>query len=314
MQFFYVPEVKKYVITGAATAFLIPLILRFFFPSFNYQELLLHHTIRQKLGFPSMEYNNLVSVMITFFYEILYACSGGVLGMLYFKLRYRHAGYTLLTTQALKTITGIFLGTLLYFFLYADIFTMMYPFIEKTAIRPIAIFANYAFRTPRFNDDMFRLVPSYAPEPPQQKQPYVPPPQSNPQPNNPPVEQPPATMPSAGEIVNALNNYRAKNGRPALTQDDFLMAYAQQRVQYFIARGGLDNHDEFFKDIKDPKFNAYYSLGENSGSSGTMTAQQLIEEFYGRSSGHNDNQLSTQWNHVGVGVSGIYTDIVFGLK
>ncbi len=312
MQFFYVPQVKKYILIGAVIGFSIGLLLRIFFSSFPYQELLLHHTIRQKLGFPQMLYITPVNVMIFIFYQLLYTFSGAVSGMIYFKIRYRHAGLTLLTTQALRTITGIFICVFLYFFLYADIFTMLYPLVEKNAIQPIAKLVGYAFKTPKFSDDMFRLVPSY---PPAQRNPYVPQPQPNPPPYTNPQPQPPVTtMPSPSEIVGALNNYRAKNGLSAFTQDDFLMGYAQQRAQYFVSRGGLDNHDQFFKDIRDSRFNAYYSLGENSASSGTMTAEKLIEEFFGRSSGHNDNQLSTQWTHVGVGVSGSYTDVVFGRK
>jgi uncharacterized protein YkwD len=40
----------------------------------------------------------------------------------------------------------------------------------------------------------------------------------------------------------------------------------------------------------------------------------MIEEFYRGSPGHDENQLSTQWTHVGIGVSGFYTDVVFGRK
>jgi hypothetical protein len=275
MQFFYVPAVKKYALIGASVAFLITLLLLIFLPSFNYQELLLHHTIRQKLGFPRMEYLTPANIMITAFFQVFAAICGAMIGIFYFKWKYRHEGYTLLTTQTFRTCIGIFLCTFLYLFLYADIFNMVYPQIERVAIQPIARLAGYAFRTPKFNDDMFRLVPSSAPV---YRQPgsNVPPPQNNPPPQTNPEPQPPSSMPSAGELVNALNSYRTKNGRPALTQDDYLMGYAQQRAQYYVSHGGLDNHEQFFKDIQGNDFNArgYYSLGENSSYSGTMTAEK----------------------------------------
>ncbi len=314
MRFFYVPEVKRYVLIGAIIAFIAPIILRFFISSWNYQELLLHHTIRQKLGFPSMEYAGPASVMITMFFQIFYACAGGALGMLYFKIRYRHEGFTLLTTQALRTVTGVFICTFLYFFLYADMFNMIYPYIDNAAIRPIATLASFAFRTPRFNDDMFRLVPSTPPEY-RQPNPYVPPPQTNPPSVGNPQPQPePERMATPGEIVAAINNYRAKNGRPALGVDDFLMGYAQERSNYFTSIGKIDNHEQFFKDIHESRFSSYYSLGENSSYTGAMSAERLVEEVFKNSAGHDENQLSTQWTHVGVGVNGYYIDVVYGRK
>ncbi len=115
-------------------------------------------------------------------------------------------------------------------------------------------------------------------------------------------------------VLTALNNYRQQNGKPSLILDHKLHEYAQTRSDYFLSQGKMDNHQAFnqFMDNNGFSIVKFNSLAENSSAGFTGTSQELIEQLYGKSSGHNNNQLSTKYTHVGIGVSGQFTDIVFG--
>lgn len=128
---------------------------------------------------------------------------------------------------------------------------------------------------------------------------------------------PPASTPqdSQNPILQALNAYRQKHNKSALVEDEKLAAYAQMRAQQFAQQKNLDNHAGFLDFINNQdgfrKLN-FSHLGENSGYGYSVSAQSLIEDVYGHSPAHDNNQLSDQWSHVGIGVSGTATDIIFG--
>lgn len=134
-----------------------------------------------------------------------------------------------------------------------------------------------------------------------------------------PKATPTPTSDNSGEInrlnvLTALNNYRQQNGKPSLILDHKLHDYAQSRSDYYLSQGKMDNHQAFNQFMDDNGFSIvkFNSLAENSSAGFTGTSQGLIEQLYGKSSGHNNNQLSTKYTHVGIGVSGQFTDIVFG--
>lgn len=119
------------------------------------------------------------------------------------------------------------------------------------------------------------------------------------------------------EILNALNEYRAKKGRGELTWDDKLATYAQQRTDYFKKEGKLDGHGGFMEFVNNGDgFNKleFGSLGENSSLGYTLEGVHLIEWVYAGDKPHDDNQLNQDWTHVGVGVSGTATNLIFGGK
>lgn len=122
---------------------------------------------------------------------------------------------------------------------------------------------------------------------------------------------------SAQEILSALNSYRKKNGSGVLTWDNKLGDYAQARASSFTSMGKLDGHAGFTDYVNNHDgFHAlgFQSLGENSSYGYTLEAVHLIEWVFAGDKPHNDNQLSSNWSYVGIGVSGTATDLVFGGK
>jgi uncharacterized protein YkwD len=117
-------------------------------------------------------------------------------------------------------------------------------------------------------------------------------------------------------VLNALNNYRQKNGASALQIDEKLHSFAQGRADVFSTQGSMDNHVGFQSMLNENGFSTlgFNALGENSSFGEWGSALNLIEALYASSSQHNASQLSNEWTHVGIGISGTATNIVFGGK
>ncbi len=116
-------------------------------------------------------------------------------------------------------------------------------------------------------------------------------------------------------LLQALNNYRQKNGRSPLRWDSKLGAFSQQRADHFHQINDLDGHAGF-KDLVNNHDGfhtmGFLQLGENSAIGQTVGPQEIIENVYGKSPAHNANELSAEFTHVGIGVNGTATDFVFG--
>lgn len=119
---------------------------------------------------------------------------------------------------------------------------------------------------------------------------------------------------SAQAILEALNSYREKNGVGTLSWNNSLADLAKSRVEHFINISSIDNHAGFKSFLEDDGFNklGFMSLGENSGKGNFIDGTNLIERFYGSHGPHNENQLDPKWSHVGIAVSGNFTNLVFG--
>lgn len=120
---------------------------------------------------------------------------------------------------------------------------------------------------------------------------------------------------SDNTLLEALNAYRQKNGKEPLSWDGKLAEYAQNRAELFSKQNGLDGHTGFNDFIKNQNgFNnlGFSSLGENSGIGHELEPAELIENIYGKSPSHNENQLNSRWSHVGIGVSNTATNFIFG--
>ena len=120
---------------------------------------------------------------------------------------------------------------------------------------------------------------------------------------------------SAMEIAAALNVYRKQKGKGELSWDQKLGDYAQSRANTFSSGGKLDSHAGFQDFINNQDgFNklGFFALGENSSIGYHLSGQHLIEWVYAGDKPHDDNQLSNEWTHVGVGVSGDATNLIFG--
>lgn len=119
----------------------------------------------------------------------------------------------------------------------------------------------------------------------------------------------------AQEIFAALNAYRQKKGAGTLAWDSKLASYAQERTVLFQQQGKLDTHAGFQDYINNQDgFNklGFYGLGENSSFGYQLEGVHLIEWVYAGDKPHDDNQLNAQWSHVGIGVAGTATNLIFG--
>lgn len=120
---------------------------------------------------------------------------------------------------------------------------------------------------------------------------------------------------SSQEILTALNNYRTAHGKGTLSWDSNLAVFAQNRAEQFDKDGKLDDHagfNQLFTNPDNVKKLGFLRLGENSSIGYVLNAVHLIEWVYASDAPHNNNQLDSDWTHVGIGVSGNSTDLVFG--
>jgi uncharacterized protein YkwD len=121
-------------------------------------------------------------------------------------------------------------------------------------------------------------------------------------------------MATPQEIFSALNAYRQRHGRNMLSWDEKLAEYAQKRAQYFISKNKLDAHAGFLDFVNNQDgFHqlGFAALGENSSIGYHLEAIHLIEWVYAGDKPHDDNQLSLQWQYVGIGVDATATNLIF---
>lgn len=126
---------------------------------------------------------------------------------------------------------------------------------------------------------------------------------------------PDVRMATPQEIFDALNNYRQKNGIHILAWDTTLAQYAQSRANFFEQQGTLDHHAGFSHFLHDEDgFSklGFNNMGENASYAGPLVGAHLIEWIFAGDEEHNANQLNATWTHVGIGVNGIATDMIFG--
>lgn len=122
-------------------------------------------------------------------------------------------------------------------------------------------------------------------------------------------------MASAQEIHAALNNYRKQHGRSELAWDGKLANFANSRTDFFVSSGTLDGHRGFLDYLNNQdgfKMLGFSSLGENSSFGFKLNGVHLIEWVYAGDEEHNSNQLSSEWQYVGIGVRDSATNLVFG--
>ena len=119
---------------------------------------------------------------------------------------------------------------------------------------------------------------------------------------------------NAQTVLQALNDYRSKNGIGKLSRDNKLQSYAQTRADYLKSLGKLDKHAGHKEFMKNNGFNilGFNAIAENQSWNYKGSVEGLIESLYGKSSGHNKNQLNPEYTHVGIGINGAFTNLVFG--
>lgn len=117
------------------------------------------------------------------------------------------------------------------------------------------------------------------------------------------------------DVFLALNKYRLKKNRKPLLWNDALAQFAQQRAGFIMAQSKLDQHSGFYRFIREEKgFQklGFNHLGENTALAGPLTGEHLIENIFSADPQHDANQVDPSWTHVGIGVAGITTVIIFG--
>jgi len=122
------------------------------------------------------------------------------------------------------------------------------------------------------------------------------------------------TMATPGEILEALNQYRKVHNSQILTWDEKIGAFAQQRAQYLNGLKSVDKHTGFKNFLeKEDGFNKlrFSSLGENISFGYRLNGVHTIEWMYAGDKPHDDNQLNNKWDHVGIGVDGLATCLIF---
>jgi uncharacterized protein YkwD len=127
--------------------------------------------------------------------------------------------------------------------------------------------------------------------------------------------QPDGLMGTPLEMLAALNSYRQQQGKGALAWDDKLAGFANSRAEYFSQKNNLDSHAGFSDYLNNQdgfKKLGFANVGENSSIGFTLQAVHLIEWVYAGDAEHNNNQLNSDWQYVGIGVNGTSTDFVFG--
>lgn len=125
---------------------------------------------------------------------------------------------------------------------------------------------------------------------------------------------PDTSMATPNDVLTALNTYREKNGAGILSVSPTLVNYAQSRADFYARNGKLDEHVGFVDYVNNRNGFAilgFDKIGENAAIAGPLTGIHLIEEVFAGDSEHNTNQLNPEWTHVGVGINGSYTDIIF---
>ncbi|MBI4215717.1 MAG: hypothetical protein HY602_03255 [Parcubacteria group bacterium] len=121
---------------------------------------------------------------------------------------------------------------------------------------------------------------------------------------------------TAGEIFEALNNYRNVHGAGSLAWNEKLAEVARMRVKQTLA-GGRDYHQgftDFTNDQDNYQKVGFWVLSENIGSSGDcpLLGVHLIEFKISRSPAHDAAQRDPSWIAVGIATEGGVTSFIFG--
>lgn len=121
-------------------------------------------------------------------------------------------------------------------------------------------------------------------------------------------------MATASEILHALNQYRLQHNSQPLTWDNKLAAYALSRAQFFTKNKNTDSHqgfNDFLQNQDGFRELGYNWLGENASYGYRLNSVHLIEWIYAGDQPHDDNQLNNRWDHIGIGVDGTATCLIF---
>jgi len=110
------------------------------------------------------------------------------------------------------------------------------------------------------------------------------------------------------DVVKYTNEYRAKNGRKAVTMDNTLALVASYRSVEMAQKDVLSHtrpDGSKFYDLAKKYGVSYTFIGENIGAY-QMSAKEVVDDWY-NSAGHRANMLSANYTKIGIGV-GVTSD------
>lgn len=121
-------------------------------------------------------------------------------------------------------------------------------------------------------------------------------------------------MSTVEELFTALNDYRRSKGVSDLTWDQKLADYADSRAKYFTSIKTTDGHagfNDFLTNQDGFNILGFNQLGENTSYGYRMLGVHLIEWIYAGDEPHDKNQRNSIWSHVGIGIDGVSTCLIF---
>ncbi len=121
-------------------------------------------------------------------------------------------------------------------------------------------------------------------------------------------------MSTVEELFTALNDYRRSKGVSVLTWDQKLADYADSRAKYFTSIKTTDGHagfNDFLTNQDGFNILGFNQLGENTSYGYRMLGVHLIEWIYAGDEPHDKNQRNSIWSHVGIGIDGVSTCLIF---
>jgi len=123
-------------------------------------------------------------------------------------------------------------------------------------------------------------------------------------------------MASSREVFDALNKYRQVKGKSTLSWDQSLADYSQSRAEKFNNDKKLDEHAGFNSYFNQDKMKemGISGVGENSAVGYVLSGTHIIEWIFAGDEPHDNNQLNSSWNVVGVGISGNSVNLIFATK
>lgn len=327
MRFFYVKILKKYILIPACITLLITLIIQFI-PSFFMQQISILSLVKTKFGYPVTFFPSNTLFIFRLLMPIFYAYIGGLLGLLFFRLKHRNSGHTLLVSNSFKLISGISFLILSYTLLNSEKLVLNPINIPKIEIPKTVINSDFSrFLSINLNPyfiPQIKINPKTVYQPPPansnsspSKPNYIYSPSANSQVNKPQQSEksPTPRQATPQELFLQLNLHRTRNGKQVLIWDSRLGDYAQSRADLYAMLKSTDSHAGFRADNASGNLNykfQFFGLGENASYGTVGDARYIIEEWFGKSPAHNNAQLDSKWTHVGIGVNNEGININFG--
>lgn len=307
---------RNYLIPGLLLGLVIGYILQNVYPVFLLWEFERYTALRHVLGAPETSYTQINGVILRFYFHLLHAFIGGLIGFLIFHFRYRYVGYIIPLSKRARVLVSVLLFLLLFFFIRIDLFDQFLSSRKQalTAAVNAASFLRSLFAPPRvIVDEAERFDEEGAQEdaaPARHLQ------EEEQDTGTRVIIRPPEQMGTPRQIYDALNSYRRVKGLRTLVWDNKLANFAQSRASTFATQGGDDHRgfDEFLQKQNGFAILGFDDIAENSAYllGSQASAKRIINEYFADSKEHDASQLEATFTHVGVGVSGISVDVIFG--